>query len=214
MTRAGGRKSTGRTPDPEYGSFNKGIPGGIRHVDANPDALATVARPAVAEPLEEFRGMMAHGVPPQSGEHYQREMADHARHPYQPEYEKLPPEITPVPVYVVEEAAGPRPLAHASTRHIIAPAAGSEPVSVCGQDVTRFLVQMLNEDTTHNCRFGTLDNLQWDPANSKITGGARLPAGATGYTVVKTQGPLYVVSEDSSTPALSIILEFEIAGAL
>ena len=214
MSRAGGRKGTGRTPDPQYGSFGKGIPGGIRHVDANPNALATVAEPAVAEPLEEFRGMMAHGVAPGTGEHYQREMQDHARHPYQPEYEDLPPGITPVPVYVVESGAGPRPLAHASTRHIIAPAAGTEPVSVCGQDINRFLVQMLNEDTTHNCRFGQLADLQWDSANSKITGGARLPAGATGYTVVKTQGPLYVVSEDSNTPALSIILEFEITGAL
>src|SRR5487761_411211 len=98
MSRASGRKGTGRAPEPQYGSFDKGIPGGIRHVDANPNALATVAEPPRKEQLAEFRGMMAHGVAPGTGEHYQREMQAHARHPYQPEFDDLPPEVTPVPV--------------------------------------------------------------------------------------------------------------------
>lgn len=212
MSRAGGRRGTGRTPDPQYGSFDKGIPGGIRHVDAN--APVEHQEPAVAEPLEEFRGMMAHGVPPADVGHYNREMAEHARHPYKPGHEEIPPGTAPVPVYIVEGGSGPRPLAHASTRHITVPAAGGEPVSVCGQDASRSLIQLLNEDSTHNCRFGQLGDLQYDPQNTAVTGGARLPAGATGYTVIRTQGPLYVVSEDSGTPVLSVILEFEIPGAL
>jgi hypothetical protein len=213
MSRAAGRKGTGRPPDPAYGSFDKGIPGGIRHADANPDALATVTQPAAAEPLEEFRGMMAHGVPPQTGEHYQREMQDHARHPYQPEYSKPAPAIIPVPVYTVERASGYRPLADASARRITVPAAGSEPAEICGQDENRSLVQLLNEDSTHNCRIGKLENLAYDAQNQVIVGGARLPAAATGYTVLRIQGPLWAVSETSSAVVISVITEYEIANA-
>lgn len=211
MSRAHGRRGTGRTPDPQYGSTDKGIPGGIRHVDAN--APAEQQEPAVAEPLDEFRGMMAHGVPPLDVGHYNREMAEHARHPYKPGFEELPPGLNPIPVYIVEGGSGPRPLAHASTRHIVVPAAGGEPVSVCGQDENRSLLQLLNEDSTHNCRFGQLGDLQFDSQNNGITGGSRLPAGATGYTVIRTQGPLYVISEDTGTPVISIIVEYEVPGA-
>jgi hypothetical protein len=212
MSRAGGRRGTGRTPDPQYGSFDKGIPGGIRHVDKNEPVEQQ--EPAVAEPLDEFRGMMAHGVPPADVGHYNREMAEHARHPYKPGYEELPPGASPVPVYIVEGGSGPRPRAHASTRHITVPAAGSEPVWVCGQDANRSLIQLLNEDSAHNCRFGQLGDLQYDAENTAITGGARLPAGATGYTVIRTPGPLYVISETSSTAVISVITEYEIPGAL
>ena len=189
----------------------RGIPGGKNHNDANPVPPHEI--PPDKEGLEYFRGMMAHGVPPQEVGVYHREMQDHARHPYEPEYAQLPLSITPVPVYVVAAGGGPKPRAESTLRHITVPAAGSEPVPVCGADLTRSIVQLLNEDTTHNCRFGPLAVLQWDAANSKVTGGARLPANATGYTVIRTQRPLYVVSEDSGTPSISIILEYEVAEA-
>lgn len=211
MSRASGKHGP-RAPEAEFGrGDDTGITSTTGNIVNEPVERQEVP---VAGPLEEFRGMMAHGVPPADVGHYNREMAAHARHPYQPETERQAPEITPVPVYVVEEGSGPRPLAHAAYHHIAAPAAGSEPVPVCGQDVNRFLVQLLNEDPTHDCRFGQLSDLLYDAQNSKVIGGARLPAGATGYTVIRTQGPIYVVSEDSSAPELSIILEYEIAGAL
>ncbi len=208
------RVPPGRSPG-EIAAYGRGdyagIPGGKNHNDANP--VTEHEAPPDKESLELFRGMMAHGVPPEHVGLYHREMQDHARHPYQPEYAQLPPAITPVPVYVVDLGAGPKPRAAVALRHITVPAAGTEPVPICGADLTRALVQLLNEDSTHNCRFGPLAVLQWDAANSKVTGGARLPANATGYTVVRTQAPLYAVSEDSGTPSISIILEYEVAEA-
>jgi hypothetical protein len=204
MSRAGGRRGTGRAPDPQYGSFDKGIPGGIRHVDANPDALATVARPAVAEPLEEFRGMMAHGVAPGTGEHYQREMQDHARHPYKPEYEDLPPAITPVPVYVVEEAGGSRPFRSASPRHITVPAStAAEPARICSVNPRRIEIRLLNEDTATDIRFGKLGDLSGG-------GGGLLPWPANTYLALPTQDELFAIgATGSGTPLLSIIEIFE-----
>lgn len=193
-----------------YGAGDyRGIPGGIQHVDAN--APVTHEKPLVAEPLAEFRGMMAHGVKPEDVGHYQREM--HPERPYHPHYKDLPPAVVPVPVYVVEGGAGPKPRARCAFRHITAPAAGSEPVSISGAGLSQSLVQILNEDSTHNCRVGELSDLAYDAANSTVIGGARLPANATGYTVLRTQSPLYVVSETSSTVVLSIIQEYEVAEA-
>ena len=189
----------------------RGIPGGLNHNDANP--VAEHEAPAAGEPLDPFRGMMAHGVPPEHVGLYHRETSEHQRHPYEPDYAKLPPAVTPVPVYVVDTGGGPRPRARVAYHPVTAPAAGNEPVPVCGADLSRALIQLLNEDPTHHCRFGELSDLAFDAQNSKVIGGSRLPANATGYTVIRSQAPLYVVSEDSSTPRLSVILEYETADA-
>ena len=47
-----------------------------------------------------------------------------------------------------------------------------------------------------------------------IAGGARLPADATTYTVLRTQGPLWGIADAASTMVISVITEFEIADAL
>lgn len=203
-------RTAGQTAQLGAGDW-RGIPGGLNHNDANP--VAEHETPAAAGPLDPFRGMMAHGVPPEHVGLYHRETAGHARHPAGPEFAKLPPAVTPVPVYVVDSGGGPRPRARVAYHHITAPAAGNEPVSVCGADLSRALVQVLNEDSTHNARIGELSDLTYDAQNSKVTGGARLPNSATGYTVIRTQAPLYIVSEDSGTPSVSIILEYETADA-
>lgn len=193
-----------------YGAGDyRGIPGGIQHVDANAPVIHE--KPLTGEPLAEFRGMMAHGVKPEDVGHYQREM--HPERPYHPHYEKEAPEVSPVPVYVVEQGGSPKPRARCAFRHITAPAAGSEPVSISGAGLSQSLVQILNEDSTHNCRVGELSDLAYDVANAVVIGGARLPSGATGYTVLRTQSPLYVVSETSSTVVLSVIQEYEVAEA-
>ena len=211
MTRASGRRGTPRDPGAEFGSWDKGIPGGIRHNDRNKPVEH--AEPPRKEQLEPFRGMMAHGVPPADVGHYNREMAEAARHPYHPGHTPTAVKVSPVPVYVVEGGAGAKPLAEAAYHHITLPAAGSEPVSICGQDDDRSLVQLLNESTTHNGRFGQLSDLIWDAANATIIGGAILPQAATGYTVIRTQRPLYGISADSTPISISVILEFEVQGA-
>jgi hypothetical protein len=82
---------------------------------------------------------------------------------------------------------------------------------ICGANQARSLVQLLNEDSTHQARFGQLEDLIYDAQNSVITGGARIPAGASGYMVFRSQDELYAISETSSTVVISVILESEIA---
>jgi len=202
-----------RTPEylvPQYGHGDDlGIPGGLNHNDANTPVAHE--KPPETPELDPFRGMMAHGVRPDDVGVYQREVQ--GRKPYKPEYAPVDPGIRPVPVYVVEGSGGPKPKAKASYKTFTAPAASAQPIEIAGQDTGRSLVQLLNEDSTHNCRIGELADLTYDAQNSKITGGSRLPAAATGYTVLRTQTPLYVISEDSSTPHLSVIIEYEVAEA-
>jgi len=196
----------------EYGIRDTGtIPGGLKHL-ANPPVK--VYQPPVPPKLKEFRGQDAHGVPPQDVGEYNREMQRERSHPYDPRYADQPPGPSPVPVYIVEKAGGPRPLNEAATGHLTVPACTGQPVPVCGQDSRRSLVQLLNENATHDIRFGKLEQLQYDPANQVITGGSLLPAEATGYTVIRTQGDLWAISADSSTPVLSYILEYGIPDAL
>lgn len=195
----------------EYGlGDSQGIPGGLNHNDANPKVVHQ--EPPYPPDLSDFRGMMAHGVPPTEVGVYQRD-APGPRKVYEPEYAKLPPAITPVPVYVVEGGAGPKPKAAAAFHRVTAPAATGQPVLIAGQNLGQSLIQLLNEDSTHNCRVGTLADLVYDAANTTIIGGCRVPANATGYTVLRTQAPLYLISETSSTPVVSVILEYEVAEA-
>lgn len=203
MSRAHGRRGTGRTPDPQYGSFDKGIPGGIRHVDAN--APAGQQEPAVAEPLDEFRGMMAHGVPPLDVGHYNREMAEHARHPYKPRYEDLPPAASPVPVYIVEGTAAPGVIRGAYPRSITCPASTSaEPARLCGRNPDRVEIRLLNEDTATDIRIAA------DLAALAAGTGALLPWPSNTYLAIPTQGELWAIgATGSGTPRLSIIEIFE-----
>jgi len=217
MSRASGRHGP-REPQisedeaREYGIRDTGqIPGGLTHL-GNPPVRQY--QPPVPPKLKEFRGQDAHGVPPQDVGEYNREVQRERSRPYDPEFAARPPGPSPVPVYVVEKAGGPRPLNEAATGHLTVPAYTAQPVPVCGEDSRRSLVQLLNEDSTHDIRFGKLEQLQFDAANSVITGGCLLPAGATGYTVIRTQGDLWAISADSSTPKLSFILEYGIPDAL
>ncbi len=212
MSRAHG-KHTGREPvlspgqKREFGIDDRDIPGGRPHI-ANTQVLEQQV-PA-AEPLAEHRGMMAHGVPPEEYGLHDRTRPARDR-PWHPQYEQLPEPPSPVPVYLVQRSG--RGLTHTAMKHFAAPPVSAEPVSICGQDVARSAVRLLNTDAAHHAWIGQLNDLAVDLANAKVIGGAMLPKGMTSYLTVQTQGPLYVISDDAGTPVISVIIETEIAGA-
>lgn len=187
------------------------IPGGKNH-QANPPVVHEPA-PYKDPGWEYRRSDLAHGVPPDEAGYYERDPRLSNRQeggagPLHKDVD-LP---SPVPVYIVERTAGKRPEAFADARRMTCPAAGSEPIMVASASTSRTLVQLLNEDSTHQVRFGQLDDLTYDTQNGVITGGARLPAGASGYTVFRSQDAIYAVSETSSTVAISVILESQLQG--
>lgn len=188
------------------------IPGGRNHV-ANPPITR---QPAPEKPREwQFRRAdLAHGVPPdEAGQQFRDPRLTGGQHGAA--LLEAPPaeKIYPVPVYIVERAGWPRPQAVVDTRRLTLPAAGREPVMICPASESRSLVQVLNEDTSHQARVGRLEDLGYDTYNAVITGGSRLPAGATGYTVFRTQDAVYGTSETSSTVVISVILESEYRSA-
>ena len=212
MSRAAGRRRTGREPElspgevREFGIDDRDIPGGRTHL-INPVTVAQ--KTPVAEPLAPHRGMMAHGVPPE-GEHYDRDGKGKA---YQPQSQEIRPKPIPVPVYIVETSAGSSPLRVVATRHFQAPAIGGEPAMLCGEDTNRRSIQIINTDASHAAWIGQLSDLAFDGANNKVVGGAFLPKGMTGYLKLEHQGPMWVCSDDSGTPAISVIFETDIPGA-
>lgn len=216
MTRARGKQHRPPeiTPDsPEghdIGLPDKNIPGGIYHQQNYPTVHS---KPEVGDPLPYYRGMMAHGVP--VDEHGVYDRADGKRKEYHPEYEKIPEHPAPVPVYLVEDESGARPLLKATTKHFQVPLITGEPESICGQDGNRHAVRLLNEDSSNNIRIGTLPELAVDLANNLIIGGALLPKSMTNYLTLETQGPLYALSTATSGtgPILSVIIETEVPNA-
>ncbi len=210
MSRAHGKHSP-RPPElsperkREYGIDDRDIPGGKPHL-GNKQVLEQQL--TAAEPLGQFRGMMAHGVPPAEYGLHDRE---HHGKAYQPHFEQLREPPSPVPVYLVQRSG--RGLTHTAMKHFAAPPVSAEPVSICGQDVARSAVRLLNTDAAHHAWIGQLNDLAVDLANAKVIGGAMLPKGMTSYLTVQTQGPLYVISDDAGTPVISVIIETEIAGA-
>lgn len=189
------------------------IPGGLNH-QSNPP----VQRQEVPVPEREWpyrRAILAHGVPPDEAGHHDRDPRLSGGQRDAPRYEPSEdPGPIPVPVYIVEKAGGRRPGADSTHQKITLPAAGSEPATIVPANPARALVQLLNEDASHNARFGKLEDLTYDAANGVITNGSRLPAGASGYTVFRSQGQLFGVSETSSPVVISVITEYEIANAL
>ena len=156
MTRAKGRKDDIRKPtvDPDspeghgYGESvrtagaTSPIPGGRPHLT---NAQTMRQKAPIAEPRPEFKGMMAHGVPPEA--HTPHERAEHMRGPAEvrgpaPEFEHLPPVIEPVPVKVVEEAKALRTLAG---QFFTVPAQGTECIRIAGKDLTRAALLLLVE---------------------------------------------------------------------
>jgi len=225
MSRASGRKPprTGGFTDPgpdsgegrEIGESARQDPDGWISTQTGNIVNRETVRQEVAtgEPFPEHRGMMAHGVPPEDDTTAERAQAERGT-PNQarsrPPKEEGPRERpVPVPVYIVEQGSGSAPLSEASMFQLTAPAIGSNPNRLCGPDKRRSLVQVMNEDPSNNVRVGALADLVVDTQNSVVHGGARLAAGATGYTAFRSQGELYVISETGTAASLSVIFEFD-----
>jgi hypothetical protein len=157
MTRARGRKEDHRPavvdPDsPEGQGYGESvrtagaespIPGGIQHL-SNPQTMRQHV--PVQEPRPEFRGMMAHGVPPEA--HTPRERAENMRgpddfRPIIPVFEKLPELPKPVPVEIV--TGGTKQLLTIATQFFTVPAQGTECIRISGKDLERSEIGLLVE---------------------------------------------------------------------
>lgn len=179
------------------------IPGGKVHI-VNADSMRQ--RTPVPDSRPEITDLNAHGVPPEA--HTVRERAETMRgpndfRPLVPEYAATERGPEPVPVYVVENASGPRALRTSAPRHIQLQASTGDAVRLCGRDSTRSRVLLLNESTSSNIRFAH------KIADLNAGGGALLPWPSNSYLTLTTQDELYGISADSGTPTISIIQEFE-----
>lgn len=207
MTRGHGKhthRQRDLTPaqDAEYGiEPERDIPGGDTHLINRQVLKQDVPAP---EKLASHRGMMAHGVPPHEFE--DRKHPGKQKAPQVPHYADLPKTRPAIPVVIVEEAGGSKPLRSAAPQSYTLPAAGGDPVHVCGQDPTRREILLLNESQSSNIRFA---QRLGDLANG---GGALLPWPSNSYLKLETQDDLYAISADSGTPALSVIQVFELQG--
>lgn len=199
--------------DPAQGrGWHRGIPGGQNHL-ANPPVEHQAVPTRPARPPYHY-GLNSHGVPFEEHGRYDRTLDQGVRvDEKRPPLASESPMPEPVPVYIVEQGGGRDPLAITGTKRLTLPAAGSEPVQIVDQNEGRSLVQLLNEDSAHHARIGQLGDLAFDAQNSVIVGGSRLPANATSYMILRTQGPLWAVSETSNTVAISVVTEFQIANA-
>lgn len=185
--------------------YENPLPGGRIHLENPPTHHE---KPAVPEHRgEEFEGWLAHGVPPSDHGLYDRaDLPGVQRWQYKPVYKKQPETIAPVPVIIVEGGGGGKAVRSAAPRHFSVPAAGSDPVHICGRDARRARVLLLNEDTASNIRFAQR------PSDLTGGGGALLPYPTNSYLALHTQDDLYAVSADAGTPLLSVIQEFEEEG--
>src|SRR5689334_7513498 len=98
------------------------IPGGRQHIGNH---ATVVQKVPIGEPRDTYRGDMAHGVAPthhDAHERHDRELGPNDVKPLVPTYAKggpVPP--LPVPVYIVSQRSGPRPLKISVPRHITVP---------------------------------------------------------------------------------------------
>jgi hypothetical protein len=174
------------------------IPGGEQHIVNYP----TVRRePDVGEPLPEFRGMEAHGVPPGAFEPHERGDDKPVNPPHSPRPARRPPAV---PVYLTTREGGPEAYLSSSPRNVTIPSTAKDPVVVCGRNPKRNRVGLLNEDTATNIRFAV------SPQGLVNGGGALLPYPNNSYLWLETQDTLYATTVSATlSVTLSVIEEFD-----
>lgn len=111
----------------------------------------------------------------------------------------------PVPVYIVSEAQGNRPLTRSVLTNKIVQALGADPTLLVGKDPKRTSVKLLNESTSIAAR------LTFDPGVGAL--GALLPSSMTNYLEIKTQDEIWAVCASGSAAInISIINEYGVPG--
>jgi hypothetical protein len=179
------------------------IPGGREHIANAPSVRQQIPIP---DARPEITDLNAHGVP--HGTATTRERAELERGPntvHQRAFSAPTPLVdrpSPIPVYMVQDAR-PEVLRTAAPHNFKLQASTGEPVRLCGRDLTRSAVWILNESTSSDIRFGQR------PADLGNGGGALLPWPSNSYLKLETQDELYGISKDSGTPVISVIQVFE-----
>lgn len=221
MTRGKGKNVTRTTPAPEPNTAagrdiglsdrqtgdRSPIPGGRPHLSNAPSVRRSVPTTA---PRPEFRGVMAHGVPPGPGTAHDRAESmrgPNSAHDPRPRFSDAGnPPPPPVPVYVVQKPNSHAPILGFAPRRYVVPAAGSEPIHLVGKNSDREELLLLNEDANHAIFFSnekaSVQQAANLPAGETATSVGTLPKGMTGYLKLPTQGDVWVVSADSGTPVI------------
>ncbi len=181
------------------------IPGGQSHLGNAPSIRHQVPVP----PSDPEIGMgNAHGVVP--GSHTNAERADAERGPNsvhhtmpRPQHRPVHERPMPIPVFIVQDAHNDV-LRSAAPYSITVPGtATADPVHVCGRDMGRAEVMLLNESTTTDIRFAQR------PSDLNAGGGALLPYPSNSYLTIKTQDELWAWSTTATAATLSVVQVFE-----
>lgn len=200
-------KTTEPSPDSpeglEIGLADTPLPGGQPHVAIEP---VTPDKMTEKPSNPAFTGMMAHGVYAPFTEPAKPNLeVRHERTSVKvdPEPDKKLKTPSPVPVYIVEKAGGSKPL---NTFTVMTLSVGTSPLQLAGKDNHRTRIQLLNEDDTNDARFAM--------TVSDVTAGnaALLKHGATSYTRIDTQSPVWAVALTAPVN-VSVIFETEEPGA-
>lgn len=182
------------------------LPGGRVNITRHAEEHQT---PDIGPPVPYFRGIMAHGVASRP-HHPQAAKAGRAasQATKAADLPEPPAAELPVPVYIVPLAGGNRPLKKASAIRVPVPAAGAQPVPLCGRDLHRTRVQLLNESATV-IRLVDGPTAQVTPGGN----GAALPASMTGYLPIDTQEAIYAIADSgAATLYVSVISEYTVPG--
>jgi hypothetical protein len=224
MSRASGRKNLPREPvlpgDPaddaqgkEIGESARQNPAGspIPGLTGNIVNYPTVTqKPATPDgTFDEYRGIMAHGVPNDSETTNQRGLQEATGTIARQRQPPTPPQPAgplvrpvPVPVYIVTEGAGARAYLTSSPRNVtVPPNANADPVRECGRDAKRNRIGLLNEDTATNIRFA------YRPSDLVNGGGALLPWPATSYLFLETQDELFACTVSATLSVIMSVIE-------
>jgi hypothetical protein len=178
------------------------IPGGRPHLGNAPSVRHTVPTP----PSDPEIGMgNAHGVVP--GSHTNAERADAERgpnsvHAPKPQHRAVHERPAPIPVVVVQDH-NQDVFRSAAPHSFTVPANTSDPVRLCGRDMTRTEVMILNESAAQAIRIAQrLSDLT-------AGGGALMPAATTSYLRIRTQDELWGLATAGTAATVSVIQIFE-----
>ena len=180
------------------------IPGGRNHIRNAETMRQDVPIPA---PGPEIDYGNAHGVPVGSGTTQERAEAERGpnsthSHGVAPHLHAPAERPVPVPVYLVEND-NQYVFRTAAPHSITVPGNTSDPVRLCGRDLTRTEVMILNESTAQDVRIAQrLSDLT-------AGGGALFPYPTNSYLTIKTQDELWALSTSSTAASISIIQVFE-----